>query len=241
MASVKLKCKVVFCTANFSVDEQEATRCFILSPEVSQSKIEAALKEKLKKESDSKAYRKELEADSQRAALKERILAIKNENIDDVRIQNVARLEEGFHETVKLLRPGAPREMGRLMSLVKMFALLNLWCREREGKTVIANDRDIENGLTIWKEVALSQELNISPHMLMIYQKVMAPLLQAHDGKVRSHQVITQHKEIFQYALNERELWTSVIPSLAGACLIDTDKDPDDKRRSIIVRGAREI
>ena len=40
---------VIFCTGNLKIDEQESTRFFLLSPKISQEKIRAAIREKIKK------------------------------------------------------------------------------------------------------------------------------------------------------------------------------------------------
>src|SRR3989344_7358904 len=72
---------VIFCTAGLNLDEQEATRFLLLSPEVNQEKIREAIFEKIKKESNNRSYNAYLEADTRRKLLKERILAIREEGI----------------------------------------------------------------------------------------------------------------------------------------------------------------
>ena len=63
------------------MNEQESTRFLVLSPEIDQEKIREAIIQRIKKESDNKAYDIWLESDQRRKKLKERILAIRNAKI----------------------------------------------------------------------------------------------------------------------------------------------------------------
>ena len=47
---------VVFCSAGMKVDEQESTRFFLLSPDTNQEKLRAAIRERIKKETNKWAY-----------------------------------------------------------------------------------------------------------------------------------------------------------------------------------------
>src|SRR3990167_2541895 len=63
---------VIFCTAGLRIDEQEATRFLLLSPEVNHEKIRQGILESIKKEADREKYKSWLEKDSKRQLLKER-------------------------------------------------------------------------------------------------------------------------------------------------------------------------
>ena len=81
---------VIFCTAGLRIDEQEATRFLLLSPEVNQEKIRQGISEIIKKEADNDSYKDWLEENPERKSLKERIKAIKLENIQEIKIANCA-------------------------------------------------------------------------------------------------------------------------------------------------------
>jgi len=61
---------VIFCTAGLKIDEQEATRFLLLSPETNQEKIREAIYERIKKETDPEAYHQWLNDNPERQLLK---------------------------------------------------------------------------------------------------------------------------------------------------------------------------
>ncbi len=124
---------VIFCTAGLNIDEQESTRFILLSPETNQEKIREAINEKIKKETDSATYQLRLEENPNRKLLKERIRAIKEENIQDIKIENPEIVNEFFSRTYETLKPRHQRDIGRFIALIKAFALLNCWFREKSG------------------------------------------------------------------------------------------------------------
>ena len=63
---------VIFCTAGLKIDEQEATRFLLLSPETNQEKIREAIHEKIKKETDANAYQEWLDSNPERKILKKK-------------------------------------------------------------------------------------------------------------------------------------------------------------------------
>ena len=67
---------VIFCTAGLHIDEQEATRFLLLSPEVNQEKIRASIMASIQKESDRDLYNESLEKNLPRMQFAERIRAI---------------------------------------------------------------------------------------------------------------------------------------------------------------------
>ena len=87
---------VTFCTAGLQVDEQEATRFFMLSPEVNQEKIKKSIESTILKEASSGTYSETLDEDVARAQLKERIRAIKLEGITYINIASTDRIAEMF-------------------------------------------------------------------------------------------------------------------------------------------------
>ena len=62
------------------------------------------------------------------------------------------------------------------MSLVKAHALLNFWHRERRREhTIVATNEDIEAGFALYKEIAESNELGLSPQLYEIFTAVIRP------------------------------------------------------------------
>ncbi len=238
---------VIFCTAGLKIDEQEATRFLLLSPETNQEKIREAICEKLKKETDGNAYQLLLDSYTDRKLLKERIKAIKQESIKEIKIGKPELIEQGFLSGKKALKPRHTRDIGRLISLVKLFALLNLWFREKDGSTIVANESDIKEAFKIWDVISESQELNLPPYIYQLYQEVILPAwyeknnnkpegLEEVTGKLglSRQDIIQKHYEVYDRFIPDWQLRQQIIPMLETAGLVIQEKDPNDKRKMLI-------
>ena len=236
---------VIFCTAGLRIDEQEATRFLLLSPETNQEKIREAIHEKIKKETDADAYQKWLDDNPERKLLKERIQAIKQEDIKEIKISSPEKIEEKFFKKNKFLKPRHSRDIGRLISLIKSFALLNLWFREKDGSTIIANDSDTEEAFKIWEAISESQELNLPPYIYQLYQEVILPAWNdknksgdleniTGDTGLTRQDIIQKHYQVYGRFIADWQLRQQIIPMLETAGLITQEPDPNDKRKILI-------
>lgn len=238
---------VIFCTGNLRIDEQEATRFLLLSPEVNQEKIREAIHEKIKKETDTDTYQKWLDDNPERKLLKERIRAIKQEDIREIKIGSPEKIEERFFKKNKMLKPRHSRDIGRLISLIKSFALLNLWFRTKDDSIIIASDEDIEGAFKIWDAISESQELNLPPYIYHLYQEVILPAWNEkneNDDKnfeeitgqlgLTRQEILQKHFEVYGRMLDSCQLRQQILPMLEIAGLIMQEQDPADKRKMLI-------
>jgi len=238
---------VIFCTAGLKIDEQETTRFLLLSPETDSGKIRQAIKEKIRKEADNKAYVNWLEEDPQRRSFKERIKAIKRESIKEINIGYPEKIEERFFAETKKLKPRHQRDIGRIISLMKAFALLNLWHRERKGSTIVANEEDIEESFKIWDVISESQEYNLPPYIYNLYLDVILTAWNEKNQKrtqgfeeitgqlgLTRREVTQKHLQVYGRVLPDWLLRQQIIPMLENAGLITQEPDPNDKRRMLI-------
>jgi len=238
---------VIFCTAGLKIDEQEATRFLLLSPETNQEKIREAIYERIKKETDPEAYHQWLNDNPERQLLKKRIRAIKQENIKEVKIGSPERIEKRFFRDNKMLKPRHSRDIGRLISLIKSLALLNLWFRDKDGSTIVANEDDIEEAFKIWETISESQELNLPPYIYQLYQEVILPAWNK-KNKTRAEgfeeitgelgltrqDIIKKHYEVYGRFIPDWQLRQQILPMLETAGLITQERDPNDKRKMLI-------
>ena len=240
---------VIFCSAGLNIDEQEGTRFILLSPETSQEKIRDAIQEKIIKDSDNQHYEHWLGNDLSRRLLKERIEATKNENIGDIKIINTDLIKDKFFNGKKVLKPRHQRDIGRLISLVKGFALLNVWFREREGNTIIANETDIKEACSLWDKISESQEHNLPPFVFDIYKEVIAPAFEkkniiANEDELKGlsrKEIQSEHFKICGRMIDDWRLRQQIIPMLEASGLIYEKPDPNDKRKMLIFVGEQGI
>lgn len=235
---------VVFCTAGLQFDEQEATRFLLLSPEVSQEKLHAGVIESLRKNADKAAYWNSTEVNQERQSLIVRIKAIKNEGITDIRISDEDRnyIEKRFLANRPVLKPRHQRDIKRLVSLIKIFALLNLWERKREGSVIVVSRDDINEACQLWERIAIPQELNIPPYVYRLYIDVILTAYEEKNSLKKSakvgitrNELMKKHYEVHGRALNALVLRQQIIPMLVQAGLITEDPDILDKRNKLIV------
>ena len=235
---------VIFCSAGLKIDEQEGTRFLLLSPEISQEKIRQAVIEKIKKETDIDAYKDWLNSNPERKMLKDRILAIKQADVMEINIHSPEKVEEKFLSGNKKLQSRGTRDVGRIISIAKSLALLNLWFRERIGSTVIANDEDVEGAFKIWDSISESQELNLPPYIFNLYKEVILTIWNEKKQSIPEEMLKESgltRQEIVQrnYKLNGRlipdwQLRQDIVPMLENAGLIRQEEDMKDKRKKLI-------
>jgi len=237
---------VIFCTTGLRIDEQEGTRFLLLSPETNQEKIREGVLTAIKKEIDAQAYRAWLDENPSRRLLKERIKAIRQEGIKEIKISSSEEIKAKFLSQNKILKPRHQRDIKRLLSLIKVFALLNLWWRERDGRTVTANEADVESAFAIWEKISVSQELNLPPYIFELYQKVILNLwkeknveddnfagLEVRVGMTRQ-EILERYYKVYGRMLDTCQLRQQILPMLEIAGLINQEPDPNDKRKVLI-------
>ncbi|HBG26984.1 MAG: hypothetical protein A2Y10_15385 [Planctomycetes bacterium GWF2_41_51] len=189
-------------------------------------------------------YISETDNDTQRIMLKERILAVKQANIGDIKIAASEKIIERFLAGDKVLKPRHTRDIGRFISLVKVFALLNLWFREKSGSAIVANDNDIEEAFKVWDIIADSQELNLPPYIYQLYKEVILPAYaEMNDGRNATIQdvtgklglsrqaIIQKHYQVYGRYMPDWQLRQQIIPMLETSGLITQEPDPNDKRK----------
>jgi len=240
---------VIFCSAGFKINEQEATRCILLSPEISQEKIEQSIRVAIEKESDPLNYDMDIESDGQRQLLRERILAIKRAGIKEIRIDSALRgiIRERFCGDRETLKPRHQRDIKRVISLIKAFALLNLWWRKRTGSCIWASMDDVKSAFDIWDTISKSQEFNIPPFILDLFNDILKPLweekksnpgggyLKATDAEgITRAEVCKKHLEVCGRLLPATFLRQELLPALEAAGLIRQEADPENRRRMLI-------
>ena len=231
---------VIFCTAGLKMDQQEMTRFILLSPEVDQEKLRAGVSNTIIKEADKDKYLEWLENDPNRSLLKKRILAIKEEGIKEIKIEKLDTIQDRFLSNNRRSQPRHQRDIKRLISIIKGFALLNFWWRKRDGDTIIANDEDINEALKLWNEISVSQELNLPPYVYDLYIKVFIPIFEEKNrGKKEVHgitrdDIMKKHKAVYDTRISMDVLRFDIIPTLYSSGLITKEKSKEDARIEMI-------
>jgi DNA-binding MarR family transcriptional regulator len=231
---------VIFCTGSLKIDEQEATRSFVLSPETSVEKIREGIFLKALRKGNPLAFQEFLK-DGRIEMLRKRIEKIKQENVKHVIIEDVNKVAEKFIEKYPKLKPRYQRDIERIISLGQTLALLNLWDRKRDEEgNVYANEDDINNAFNIFEKIAESQELGIPPFVYNFFKEVIEPLWKEVNSNNESQigltrkQIIAKYYEVYGRAIQDWALRQEILPALECAGLIFEDVDPNDKRRKLI-------
>ena len=189
---------VIFCTANYKQDEQEKTRLLLLSPEVSQEKFRETIMLRIHKEGNRFEFRRELEQNKERNKLAARFDNLKKAKINQViipdELQNL--IYEKFSENHEFFQARNQRDIGRLICLIKGFALINFYNRswqsifhkkhgvlEQDPITVIIVElKDIEMGFKYYATVGEANELGLPPEVLELYKALQEQMEENKDG-----------------------------------------------------------
>ena len=231
-----------FCSANMRIDEQEQTRCLILSPESTREKLMASINTSIAKNSNKDAYNAELEKDPARRQLMERILYIKGLSVGNIDISDSEYLKKAFMKDRKAVLPKTQREISHFVSLVKAMALVNAPFRMVDGK-IVATNKDVDEAVKLWKPLSMCMSYGVSPHLFNFYKTVILPVYYEKVNKYGSDKVKgVTIKEIIDEVFrqtgslpNTENLRKQYMPALEAAALISCDKDEDDKRQKLII------
>lgn len=237
----------IFCSAGMRLDEQEATRAILLSPETSNEKVREGVHMATLRSANKAEFLAEIEASPERQQLKDRVLAIKQEHVDDIIVPNPATIERRFLNHVQSTKPRHQRDVSHLLSIIKCITLLNIWFRRDNNGNIVATQADIDQGFDVWQKINKSQEHNLPPYTFEFYKKYIVPIyLQKNEGrepnsKIRGNdfgvsrkEIIHRHFELEGILPNDDILRRQILPMLEMQGLITQDKDPNDKRNILI-------
>ena len=238
---------VIFCSAGLRMDEQEATRFLLLSPEINQHKLEAGISEALTKLADEDKYWDHTELNVPRCQLRGRINSIKEECIEKINIEEADAdyIKDRFFSAYPIHKPRHQRDVKRLIALAKAFALLNLWHRKRFASSIYVAREDIEAAFDIWDRISITQELNIPPYVYDLYKSVILEVYKnkgGHEGSeflghslgITRQDILNQHYKTYGRHLDALALRQQILPALTQAGLIYEEQNPSDKRSKLI-------
>lgn len=223
-----------YCTARLGSDEQELTRAFVLSPEISQEKLQKALKLTEFRKSRPEEYRQFVEQDPGRLLIKQRVLGVKNANIRHVLIPDYEQITRNFNDRHSLLKPRHLRDYERVFSLIKAWALLNFQNRKRVGSDVQANATDIQVGFQLYDLIREANDLGLPPGVYEVYKQVIEPeAKEAGEQGADRLQIMQRYLRLFGRALPPHKL-KELLPALEAAGLIVQEPDPNDRRKTLV-------
>jgi hypothetical protein len=233
---------VYFCSAGLRVDEQESTRFIMLSPSIENQKILQGIRQTIVKESNRDAFNAFVNSDTARQNLKKRILAVKQEKITDVKIDNPELIEKLFLSDNENVQPRQQRDIKKIISIIKGLTLLNLWFRKREGSYVYANDEDIKEGFRLWSEISFGQDYGLPPYVMEIYTKIILNLWDessviSEDNKqpVTRKQILDRHYQVYHRPLGMNYLRQHILPQLEEVGLIMQERSSVNGREMVVI------
>jgi hypothetical protein len=237
----------IFCSAGMRLDEQEATRAILLSPETAPEKVQEGVHMATLRNANKAEFLAKIDASPERQQLKDRVLAIEQEHVNHIIVPDPDSIEHRFLSNVKSAKPRHQRDVSHLLSIIKCITLLNVWYRRDDNGNVVANQSDVDQGFAVWQKINKSQELNLPPYTYEFYKKYIVPIYleknadRDPESKTIDHFVGVNRKEIVHrhYVLenrlpNDDTFRRQILPMLEVAGLITLEKDPHDKRNVLI-------
>ena len=234
-----------FCSANMNIDEQEQTRCIILSPDSTKEKVMAGIDAYIDKSCHRAAFDARLQSDEERNSLKERVLYIKSLHVDTVNVGDSEYLKQRFLGELKgNVPPRAMREIAKVTSLAKAVALLNAPFRMKDGKITVTR-KDIDEAVKLWGVICESMAHGLSPQVYDFYKRVILPAwLEKNAGQAIYKGVTYKELRAKYYAItggfpnmeNLRKQWIPMleIAELIKCEQIKKEKGGEDGRATLI-------
>lgn len=225
----------IFCTASTELDEQEATRFILLSPETHSEKFHETISSKIESNWADRSIMESIERNPERLLLKERIQYIRDAHIDDVYISDIEKVKALFFRWKSQLKPRHQRDIDRFLWFIKTFALLNFPNRKREWSILYSEDSDIDEAWKVWQEIAPWQEYNISPYTLKVYHEIFIPAYIEYNKHredyfspedaiwVPRKNIIQKHSQVYGRPMSDAYWRQEMEPTLANAWLITTE------------------
>ncbi len=227
---------VSFATTYLKLDDQEITRALIISPEISQEKIEESIKLSIQEKID-KEFIDLIEHNEGLKILRERILGFREVSKDIKRAVFVDFKEKDILNLFKDKKNFAPKDMRNIkkfMALCECFAGLNYIFDRIKNDTLLVRKGDVMETVKLWKEIGKYQEIGIMPFALEVYYKVILPLHK--EGLVLTKKSILKGiKEKFSASIQLWYLEQQVLPALESGGFISIEKNPQDRRQIIVI------
>jgi hypothetical protein len=219
---------VIFCSAKFTLADQEKTRLLLLSPEISQEKLREAIALKIEKEADREAFQKRLMEDPKRQMLIERVKRIKEAKIGNIVIPEEYRefIYRKFEEDHRYLTPRHQRDISRLLALIKAHALLNFMHRKRVDNAIIVEMEDLEAGFHLYYGISEANEMGLSPEIYDIYQKTKTYI--SEEGITIMDFQKAYFKQFHKPIGYDYAKW--ILKTLTSVGLLSETEDPKDRR-----------
>jgi hypothetical protein len=220
---------VIFCSAKFTLADQEKTRLLLLSPEISQEKLRESIALRIEKEANREDFIKRLMEDPKRKMLIERVRKIKEAKIGNIVIPEEYRafIYQQFVEDHKYLIPRHQRDISRLLALIKACSLVNFMHRKRIDDNIIIEKEDVEAGFKLYYGISEANEMGLSPEIYDIYCKVK-PFID--EQGIDNNEFQRIYFKVFHKSLGMTRSW-EILKALASCGLLLEDSDPKDKRK----------
>jgi len=222
---------VIFNSTRFSLAEQERTRLWLLSPEMTQTKLRGSIKLLGDRLANRLSFRKALDADEGRRRLKRLVAAVKAAGIQQILIRDEDRdrIVKRFLDEHRNLAPRLQRDFPRLVALCKAHALLNFMDRQRTADGGLwANRSDVDLGYELYSKISESNELGIPPQVYRLYNERIKPVFDK-GGSLSRRELAREYFNLYKTRIGKKALKRTVDLLLETGLAVE-QPDPDDKR-----------
>jgi hypothetical protein len=208
----------------------------------------AGINQSVAKESDKDTFAKMVFSNPGRDHLKQRIKAIKQEKIVDVKIRDIELVKSRFLPDLKNAKPRQQRDVKKVIGLIKGLALMNVWFRERDGGYIWANENDINEAFKLWQKISTGQDYGIPAYIYDIYVKIILPVWFENTKKdfpssvhVTRKEIIKKYNSVYNRHLSMYNLRLQILPQLEAVGLLIQERSNTDSREMVVIPQETEI
>lgn len=230
----------LFASAYSTIEDQETSRNFLLSPTDNLDKIRHAINLQGRKKTDPD-FKQWYESEPCRLALKNRISIIKNEKIKNVlfKKEDMENLKDWFFKNTENLTPKAQRDFPRLFALAEAWAMLNFNHRERtsDNACIYANTTDIEVAEKIYEPILKCNELGLTPEEYEVW-KIIQPHCEDEMG-LRISEIHNLYRYEKKRPCSDKRL-RGMLKNFCGSGLLKEERDGPILKYSVITNKTTE-
>lgn len=234
---------VIFCSANLRIDDQEATRSLLLSPEISSKKISEATRLAAIRRANPEKYEKELNSNPKRQKLIDRIKYIKALGTQSVIIPDAeTKVYARFYNDATNPSSRDSRDITYIESLIKAITLLNLGSRLNTDTGIVSStDSDIDEGFRLWNNIKKTQGSGVVPVVRMFYDDFFLPAYKRLSASNVANSVGISIDQITSFWKDKGiklpapsyTIMHDFMPAMERMGLVTKVNDPNDGRRKL--------
>jgi hypothetical protein len=215
---------VIFCSVQGRYTKEFIRRWFTASPAVTPEKIAKSIKLKAQREAAPEKH----EEDAEFKVLRKAFAMLKEGYPHKAVIPYAPKLAEHF----RAKQPTDMSYFNLFLALIKCVTILHAQQRQKDEKgRLTATMQDYQTAYNIFRDIEKPTTMGLGQNVLDFYQNVLRTI----EGDYTTYgEIVAKYAQAYGESKSHTTLRVEYLQPLERAGLVETEKDPTDKRRVLI-------